>query len=164
MLNDEFTKDRFQALLSASDYNIVHLATHGEFSSDLKDTFILIGDELIDINELNSFLQQQNPDGAGKIELLVLSACNTAEGDDRAVLGLAGVAVRGGAGSTLGTLWKADDKATAELMGEFYRNLTAEGTVSKAEALRKAQLALLQQEEYQHPYYWAPFVLVGNWL
>ncbi|MGK7900515.1 MAG: CHAT domain-containing protein [Hormoscilla sp.] len=163
LLDDEFTKDRFQALLSASNYNIVHLATHGEFSSDLKETFILIWDELIDINELNSFLQQQNPDGSGKIELLVLSACQTAEGDDRAVLGLAGVAVRGGAGSTLGTLWKANDKATAELMGEFYRNLTAEGTeVSKA--LREAQLALLKKEEYQHPYYWAPFVLVGNWL
>lgn len=165
LLDDEFTKDRFQALLSASNYNIVHLATHGEFSSDLKETFILIGDDLIDINELNSFLQQQNPDGSGKIELLVLSACQTAEGDDRAVLGLAGVAVRGGAGSTLGTLWNAYDRATAELMEEFYSKLTAEGTeVSKAQALRDAQLALLKKEEYQHPYYWAPFVLVGNWL
>jgi len=165
LLDEEFTKDRFQSRLLASNYNIVHLATHGQFSSDLEETFIVTWDELIDINELNSFLQQQNPDGSGKIDLLVLSACNTAEGDDRAVLGLAGVAVRGGAGSTLGTLWGASDEAAARLMGEFYSKLTAEGTeVNKAEALREAQLALLEQDEYQHPYYWAPFVLVGNWL
>jgi CHAT domain-containing protein len=77
-------------------------------------------------------------------------------------LGLAGVAVRSGARSTLATLWQVNDTSTASLMAEFYQELTQQ-QVSKAEALRQAQLKLLQQPKYQDPYYWAPFVLVGNW-
>ena len=100
------------------------------------------------------------------IELLVLSACNTAQGDDEAILGLAGVAVRAGARSTIATLWGANDEATANLMGKFYQNLAADTQISKARALRQAQLELLVEEDslYRHPYYWAPFVLIGNWL
>jgi len=100
----------------------------------------------------------------GAVELLVLSACETATGDRRAALGLAGVAVQAGARSTLASLWHIDDRATAIFIGEFYRELT-KTKVTKAEALRRAQLTLLKQyANYSRPGYWAPYVLVGNWL
>ncbi len=68
--------------------------------------------------------------------------------------------------STLATLWGANDEATADLMGKFYDTLAADAGISKAKALRAAQLSLLEEpnSQYSHPYYWAPFVLVGNWL
>jgi CHAT domain-containing protein len=97
------------------------------------------------------------------LELLTLSACQTATGDDQAPLGLAGVALRSGARSTVATLWRVFDESTADLMTDFYRALR-QSQVSKAEALRQSQAALLKSERFNHPYYWAPFVLVGNWL
>ncbi len=75
---------------------------------------------------------------------------------------MAGIAVRSGARSTLATLWSVSDRSTAQLMGEFYRHLNQVKT-NKARALRQAQLSLLNDRRYQHPYYWAPFVLVGHW-
>ena len=97
------------------------------------------------------------------IELLILSACQTAAGDKRAALGLAGVAVRSGARSTIATLWSVQDESTADLMTQFYQALN-QPQVTKADALRQAQLSLLHSPQYQHPFYWASFVLVGNWL
>jgi CHAT domain-containing protein len=94
--------------------------------------------------------------------LLVLSACQTAKGDKRSALGIAGVAVQAGARSTLASLWLVEAKSTAQLMGEFYQGLSH--GMSKAEALRQAQLNLLSQPKFQHPYFWSPFVLVGSWL
>jgi CHAT domain-containing protein len=102
--------------------------------------------------------QQNDP-----IELMVLSACQTAEGDDRAALGLAGMAIRSGARSTLATLWAVNDESTAALMTQFYQELS-NADLSKAEALRLAQIKILQNPEFSHPYYWSPFVLIGNWL
>ncbi|MBD0345663.1 MAG: CHAT domain-containing protein, partial [Coleofasciculus sp. Co-bin14] len=75
----------------------------------------------------------------------------------------AGLAVRSGARSTLATLWSVQDDSTAEFMVKFYQELT-QPQRSKAEAIRQAQLALLKKPKYQHPFYWAPFILVGNWL
>jgi CHAT domain-containing protein len=120
----------------------------------------------IDLNSLRSILKQNasalaEPLGT-RIDLLVLSACETATGDRRAALGLAGTAIRSGAGSTVASMWSVDDRATAKLMQHFYGSLTQRDRVSKAEALRVAQRATRQQ--YPHPYYWASFVLVGNWL
>ena len=92
-----------------------------------------------------------------------MSACQSAAGDDRAALGLAGVAIRSGARSTIATLWSIQDDSTAKLIAQFYRELKTPGT-SKAEALRKAQLSLLQSDRYQHPFYWSAFILLGNWL
>ena len=97
------------------------------------------------------------------VELLVLSACETAAGDDRAALGLAGVALQAGARSAVATLWFINDESTAAMVSEFYRQLD-ESQLSKAEALRAAQLYLLDQSHYRHPSYWAPFLLIGNWL
>jgi CHAT domain-containing protein len=93
----------------------------------------------------------------------VLSACQTASGDDRAALGLAGLAVRSGARSTIATLWSVNDAAAAVLMTSFYQELAKPGT-TKAEALRRAQLSTLSNPQFKSPYYWAPFILVGNWL
>lgn len=94
-----------------------------------------------------------------------MSACETASGDPRATLGLAGVAVQAGARSTLATLWPVVDESTAQIMGEFYRQLQISETtkVNKAEVLRQAQIALIKDKKFNHPHFWAPFILVGNW-
>lgn len=170
LLNQEFTEASLEQKLQESDFPVVHLATHGQFGSTADRTFILSGAEqgnpLINVNQFDNLLKTGNLRRSQPIELLVLSACNTAEGDERAILGLAGVAVRAGARSTIATLWGADDEATANLMGKFYNNLATDARISKARALRKAQLELIAEEDslYRHPYYWAPFVLIGNWL
>ncbi|NJK49476.1 CHAT domain-containing protein [Candidatus Gracilibacteria bacterium] len=162
LLDRDFTNNNLKNAISSTPAPIVHLATHGQFSSNAEDTFVLTWDGRINVKELDSLLQVRDTDAIAPIELLVLSACQTASGDNRAVLGLAGVAVRSGARSTLATLWSVRDDSTVELMSEFYKQLKQPG-ITKAEALRQAQLALLRRE-YDHPVYWAAFVLVGNWL
>ncbi|MBD2485421.1 CHAT domain-containing protein [Planktothrix sp. FACHB-1365] len=162
LLNQQFTRDAVQQQIQETPFPIVHLATHGQFSSKAEDTFLLTWDSRINVKDLDDFLSRRQRGEQNPVELLVLSACETATGDQRAALGLAGVAVRSGARSTLATLWQVNDTSTASLMAEFYQELTQQ-QISKAEALRQAQLKLLQQAKYQDPYYWAPFVLVGNW-
>ena len=162
LLDQSFTNQAFQKQVDATPSPLVHLATHGQFSSNAENTFILTWDGRINVKQLDQLLRsregKRNP-----IELLVLSACQTATGDKRAALGMAGVAVRSGARSTLASLWSVSDRSTAFLMIEFYRELGKPG-ITKAEALRHAQVALLHQDNYTSPYYWAPFVLLGNWL
>lgn len=168
LVEGDFTKSNFQDLLSTEKFSIVHIATHGKFSSNPEKTFILAWDDAINVREFQSFLQQ-NPNLSKPIELLVLSACQTAKGDNRSALGLAGIAVRAGARSTLASQWQVDDRSTAKLMVEFYKQLKKSKT-QKAEALRQAQLTLLKNIEnrpediiYKHPYYWSAFTLIGNW-
>jgi CHAT domain-containing protein len=163
LLNQEFTRTTIQNEIKSLPFPVVHLATHGQFSSEAEDTFILTWDGRLNVNELENVLRNREENQPNAIELLVLSACQTATGDKRAALGLAGVAVRAGARSTLATLWAVNDQSTALLMSAFYRELTRT-KVSRAEALRLAQLSLLQEPRSQHPRYWAPFVLVGSWL
>lgn len=163
LLNQEFTDTNFQATLNAVPFPVVHIATHGQFSSSADKTFILTWNEEINVKELDNLLRRRGEQGENQpIELLVFSACETADGDSRAALGLAGVAVRAGARSTIATLWQVSDESTATLMTEFYREL-AKLDVTKAEALRQAQLAVLKSDRYKLPYFWAPYVLVGNW-
>lgn len=166
LLDRNFTRLSLQKKVDAAPFSLVHLATHGQFSSKAEDTFLLTWDSRINVKDLDQLLRGQAESSTIRsrqpIELLVLSACQTAQGDNRATLGLAGVAIRSGARSTLATLWSVDDQSTAQLMSEFYR-LFLQGNSTKAEALRQAQLSLLRSTSYQHPYYWAPFVLVGNW-
>lgn len=160
-LDRKFTKQNLQESIQESPFPLVHLATHGRFSSKLSDTFLLMWDDRLTIEGLRTLLKSRSD--KTPIELLVLSACETAEGDQRATLGLAGLAVRSGARSTLATLWAVNDNSTADLMTEFYRSLSHQN-LSKAESLRQAQLKLLKNPTYQHPYYWSPFILIGNWL
>ena len=163
LLNQQFTKKILENQIQSTSFPIIHLATHGQFSSKAEETFLLTWDGRIDVKDLDRLLRTRERENTNPIELLVLSACQTAAGDRRATLGLAGLAVRSGARSTLATLWSVEDRSTARLMSEFYRELT-QTEVSKAEALRQAQLTLLKKSNYQHPFYWAPFILVGNWL
>ena len=164
LIDNGFTRETLQQQLLNTPFPVVHIATHGQFSSSAEDTFILAWDDRINVNELDSLLRGRNRNNNNEaLELLVLSACQTATGDNRAALGLAGMAVRAGARSTLATLWYIDDAATVPLMVDFYKFLT-EDNLTKSEALRQAQLNLLRQAEYQHPIYWAAYVLVGNWL
>lgn len=180
LLNQEFTRVALQNEMRATPFPIVHLATHGQFSSDAENTFILTWDSRINARQLGDLLRQRQQNDRHPLELLVLSACETAQGDRRATLGLAGLAVRSGARSTLAALWPVDDQSTRLLMTRFYQGLLQPG-MTKAEALRRAQVGLLKGEmdgaenpvrggesrvapEFSHPYYWAPFVLVGDWL
>ncbi|KAF3889503.1 MULTISPECIES: CHAT domain-containing protein [Nostocales] len=163
LLNQKFTSKNLQKEIQSASFPIVHIATHGNFSSKASETFILTWDGRIQIDEFDSLLQNNQQNRKQAIELLVLSACETAAGDKRAALGLAGIAVRAGARSTLATLWSINDEATADLMGKFYQQLT-NTQQTKAEALRKSQLAILKDPNYEHPIYWAPYVLIGNWL
>lgn len=163
LANQGFTATALKQWVKTTPFAIVHLATHGQFGSRAKDTFILTWDGRINVNELQALLMHRDVPDSAAIELLVLSACQTAQGDSRAALGMAGVAVRSGARSTLATLWTVNDTSTATLVTQFYQSLVQPGT-TRAEAVRQAQLTLLKQPEFSHPYYWAPFILVGNWL
>ncbi len=165
LLNDGFTKQALKQQIVNSDSPIVHLATHAKFSSRVEDTFILSWDGQINIKELDDLLRDDTFNRKNDIELLVLSACETASGDPRATLGLAGVAVQAGARSTLATLWSVVDESTAQLMGEFYRQLQKSEAIqaNKAEVLRQAQITLIKDKRFNHPHFWAPFILVGNW-
>ncbi len=157
LLNDRFTQTNIQQELKTGDFSIVHIATHGQFSSNADNTYLLAYKQLLHAQDLDRILRTR------KLDLLVLSACETATGDKRATLGLAGLSLRAGANSTLSTLWQINDDSTSKLMTEFYRQMKG-GNVTKAEALHLAQQKLLAQPEYQNPYFWGAYVLIGNWL
>lgn len=163
LLDEAFTRESLKQKLLSSDFPIIHIATHGQFSSVAEDTFIMSWNNRINVTELDQALQSNALNGNTAIELLVLSACETAKGDKQAALGIAGTAVRAGARSTLATLWSVNDEATAKLIGHFYKALI-DSDVTRAEALRQAQLKLLQDPLYRHPIYWSPYILLGNWL
>lgn len=158
--DQSFQRAEVEARLSTGGFSAAHLATHGKFSADHRESFILTYDDRLTMDGLQSALSLR---GDESLDLLVLSACETASGDDRAALGLAGVAVQSGASSAIASLWFISDAATADLMDRFYTNLKT-GETSKAESLRQAQLALMASPDFQHPSYWAPYLLIGNWL
>ncbi len=148
--------------LRAVPYSIVHIASHGEFGSDPENSFILAHDGRITLDLLERTIKFGEL-RAAPLELLSLSACRTAAGDDRAALGLAGVAVKAGARSALASLWFISDEASSEIVIDFYGRLR-DPSGSKAKALQQAQLAMLQDRRFQHPGYWSPFLIIGNWL
>lgn len=169
VLEDQaFLEQNIQALINAAPFNVIHLATHGQFSSNPEQTFILDAKQPILAQEIGNLLAVSDPERAVKhpVELLILSACETAAGDSRAALGLAGIAIRAGARSTLATLWQVNDQSTTAFMVRFYQELT-NSQITKAEALRNVQLSFLAADpatRYERPNRWAPFILVGNWL
>ena len=146
-------------------YSTVHIATHGEFYSDPEKTFLLAWDRLIKFREFSEVFQINRHGTTSAIDLLVLSACETASGDRRAALGLAGAAAQANVRTTLATLWPVEDKATSEFISQFYTHLKSGMTVAKA--LQQTQIAFIEKSgsevEYSRPYYWSPFILVGNW-
>jgi CHAT domain-containing protein len=160
--NKTFTIPNMEKGLEATPYSIVHIASHAQFDRDIDKTFLLTYEDKLSMSRLEQFL------GLSKfrtdaVELLTLSACETAAGDDRAALGLAGLAIKAGARSALATLWVVNDPASAAIVSHFYGELQ-NAAVSKAKALQQAQLKLLQDARYRHPNYWGAFLLIGNWL
>ena len=161
LLNQQFTSDRLQQELERENYPIVHIASHGKFGTEPQDTFLIAGNnKTISITELDRIIRNA-PQGTEPIELLSLTACDTALGDERATLGLAGVAVQAGAKSAIASLWSLDDNVTPQLVEQFYASLQ-NSNLNKAQALQTAQLSLIKQN--LHPAYWASFILIGNWL
>ena len=139
LLDNAFTAARFDAELKDMPYNIVHIASHGQFGETPQQSFLVAYDGELNMDELEQDIKY----GAHRenaLELLVLSACETASGDDRAALGLAGVALKAGARSALASLWYVSDQAAGALVVDFYRGLRA--GQSKARALQAAQRQL----------------------
>ena len=198
LVNADFTISRLTDRLESDPYRIVHVASHGVFGGDASQTFIATGEPVSPAASGDATVvasARSGVDGgaacclpaAGKltpadlsrlltsarfrddpIELLVLSACDTAVGgdDDQAALGLAGIGVKAGARGTLATLWSINDEATSRFMAVFYRGLRQNPPLTKSQAVRAAQLALLNDptdRRFRHPCYWSAFVLAGNW-
>lgn len=162
LLNSEFQTTRLEQELRDGQFGVLHIATHGKFSTDANESFLLTFDGKLTVNHLDRLIGlyrfRQEP-----LELLTLSACQTGVGDDRAALGLAGIAIKAGARSAIATLWFINDEASAALISEFYRQLR-NPSISKAVALQQAQAKLLADRVYEHPAYWSPFLLLNNWL
>lgn len=158
LLDRAFTPAR---LLDAVDrHRIVHLATHAKFiPGQPEESFILFGDgSTVNMRDIR---QWQLPD----VDLVVFSACQTGastEGDGKEILGLGFQVHQMGAGAAVASLWSVNDAATAALMSEFYKALSA--GYSKSEALQQAQLRLIDSDSFSHPYDWAAFILIGNGL
>lgn len=162
LLNQDFLTANIEESLKEEQYTILHVASHAQFNNEVDETFLLTFDKRLTIDNLKhhvGLLQfREHP-----LELLTLSACETAAGDDRAALGLAGVAVKAGARSALATLWHINDLASSILVGEFYHQLR-DSSLTRAKALQLAQLKLFSDRRFQHPGYWSPFLLISNWL
>jgi len=162
LVDRKFLAADLERKLKEEQYNIVHIASHGEFGDEVAKTFILTFDDKLSLDRLNQmvgvFRFRDEP-----LELLTLSACDTAAGDDRAALGLAGMAIKAGARSALATLWNINDEASVDLVLDFYRALK-EPTSSRAGALQQAQLKLLNNPRYEHPGFWSAFLMINNWL
>lgn len=182
-LNNAFTLENLKAQRQQESFGIIHLATHADFQAGSPDnSYIQLANGKLRLNQIPQ-LNWSNP----PVELLVLSACRTAVGNEQAELGFAGLAVQAGVKSAVASLWIVSDEATLGLMTEFYRQLGI--APIKAEALRQAQLAMLKGEvrvesgklvspqgvvplppalarlgdkKLNHPYYWAAFTMIGN--
>ena len=184
-LNEAFTLENLIARRQEQNFSIVHLATHAQFDPARRhEAYIQLWDDRLSLDGLRQAQWYAPP----LVELLVLSACETAVGDEYAELGFAGLAVRSGAKSALASLWKVSDMGSLALMSQFYRYLK-EAPI-KAEALRQAQLRMLRGDvfvadgqlaiapdfgvplppevgnwdgrNFSHPYYWAGFAMVGS--
>jgi len=162
LMDKTYVTTNIETELEKTNFNVVHIASHAQFSSEPDETFLLAYSDKFSMDRLEALM------GTAKfrddpVELLTLSACQTAAGDERAALGLAGIAIKAGARSALATLWYINDQASAVLVSKFYDKLKLD-KLSKAKALQQAQLSLMKDKRYQHPSYWSPFLLIGNWL
>ncbi len=162
LLDQEYLLDKVKAALQQTPYSIIHIASHGQFNRNPKKTFLLTYDDKLTMDRLENLLSfsqfRQEP-----VELLTLSACQTAVGDEQSALGLAGVAIKAGARSALASLWFVNDEATSVLISEFYHQLK-NPQLSRAQALQNAQKKLIEMPAFRHPAYWGAFLLIGNWL
>ncbi len=156
-----FKTQNFKDALNHSRYDLIHIISHAEFAQSAKDIAIVTYDGKLSLDDLESLLdipQREKP-----LELLTLSACSTAAGEETqwAALGLSGVAIKTGTRSSLATLWQAYDLTTYMLVIRFYRNWQS-SSQTKAQALQEAQKSVIDSV-YRHPFFWAQLVLIGNW-
>ncbi|WP_339381433.1 CHAT domain-containing protein [Brasilonema bromeliae] len=163
LIDNKFKIKNLKKEIDTSAFKVLHLATHGEFSSSPEKTFLLARDEPININQIGDIFRTQAQRQPEPIEILVLSACETAAGDKRATLGISGVSVRAGARSSIASLWTLDDEISVDFTKIFYKQLIKQ-KVTKAQALQEAQKQLKDLPGREHPRYWAPYILLGNWL
>ncbi|NER21448.1 MAG: CHAT domain-containing protein [Symploca sp. SIO1C2] len=187
-LNEEFTLNNLKTHSRRQPFEIIHLATHADFQSgDSSNSYIQLWDTQLRFDQIRQMGWYNPP----QVELLVLSACNTAVGDVEVELGFAGLAVQAGVKSALASLWLVNDEGTLALMSGFYEQLRKPEVTIKAEALRQAQIAMLQgkirlengklqgleqleeiplppdmaaqgNQKLSHPYYWAAFTMIGS--
>ena len=153
-LDQEFTKEGFIEILKTQRPQILHIATHGIFTGVSETTYLQSYDQIINLNDFDALLQRY-----ANLSLLTLSACETATGNEKAVLGLAGVAIKQGIPNTLGTLWQVQDQISARIIKQFYQNL--EQNMPPVKALQVAQVRELENIS-QHPRSWAAFLLIGT--
>lgn len=161
LMDAAFTREAMLSELRRG-YQVVHIAGVFSLRPTIEESFLLLGDSsrltLSEMKDLPSLFMG--------VELLTLSGSDTYLGgegpDGREIEGFAVLAQRQGAKAVLASLWNVSDESTATLMQEFYGRRVRSG-LTKAEALRRAQLSLLGQQRFEHPYFWAPFVLSGNW-
>jgi len=165
LIDASFSREAIVRELSTRNFDLVHIASHAEFSSAAeadRGGFLLTYDGKLALGEFRRAVEllqyRERP-----LELLILSACETAAGDDRAALGFSGAAVQAGARSVLGSLWLVQDEATSQLLATFYEALAQSG-VSRAQAMQRAQQRLLADPAYAHPSSWAAFLLINSWL
>lgn len=159
--NEQFTLDNFRQQVTQGEYQILHIASHGVFGGTEDTSYIMTYDNIVRMNDLQKMLDT----GRAKqhhIRLLTLSACQTAEGSETAPIGISGAAIKARARSVLGTLWPVDDDSAQQFMTTFYQGI-AQKSLTKAEAVRQAQVAMIHTQDREHPFYWAPFTLIGNW-
>jgi len=167
LLNERFQKNKVLSALENGQFSIVHIASHAQFGNSASQTFLLAYDNKISLDDLEAAIRPHQFQGT-PVELLVLSACETASVNeqalpsDRAALGLAGIALKSGARSALATLWGANDEVTLKLITLFYDALKQVPKLSKAEALRQAQIKMIH--DGTAPADWAPYLIIGNWL
>ena len=163
LLNQDFLAANVEKAIRQEQFTVLHIASHAQFAGNVEQSFILTYGGKLTMASLGQLVERLRF-RAQPLELLTLSAGETAVGDDRAALGLAGIAIKAGVRSVLATLWRVPDEAAAVLVTEFYQQLREPG-VSRAVALQRAQLKLLHGElRYRHPWWWAPFLLLNNWL
>lgn len=162
LLDEAFQTPRFEQLIEKRLIGVVHIASHGEFLPDFSKSFILTHDGKLSMERLARTIGRTRFRTDEPLELLVLSACETAAGDERAALGLAGVALQAGARSAVATLWSVNDLAAGDIVRRFYSALAAGH--SRAEALRMAQRAMIADPDFSHAANWAPFLLISSWL
>ena len=162
LVDAAFTVDAFALAAKSQRYGAVHLASHGVFGGSADSSYILAFDDVLTLDGLQNILKGEQFQGA-PIEVLSLSACETAAGNDRAPLGISGAAMKARAKSVLGTLWPVDDDAAVSVMTRFYAGIAQQGE-SKARALQQSQVQVLRKAQTAHPFFWAPFSLIGNWL
>ena len=161
-MNKQFSAPSLEEEIKDQGLGIVHVASQTIVGGEANESFVLAHDGKISMDRLAQLVGMQHY-RQQPLDLLTLSSCEIAAEDDRAALGLTGVAVKTGARTALASLWATEETTTTELVEEFYRQLQ-DPTVSKAVALQRAQQKILAQRGHSHPSFWSAFLLINNWM